>query len=90
MSLGARPKINLFHVGSTQLCVRVNEHMQGPRFRHMSKFRRWRWDKKPADCIYAQLEVIFPQELMEIFARLGGDFLAKVRRSRVGPSSGVS
>ena len=44
------------------------EHMQGARFRHMSHFRRWRTDKKPADCTYAQLEVVPPQELMEIFA----------------------
>lgn len=43
------------------------EHMQGTRFRHMSRFRRWRTDKKPADCTYAQLEVVPPQELMEIF-----------------------
>jgi ATP-dependent DNA ligase len=45
------------------------EHMQGTRFRHMSQFRRWRSDKKPSDCTYAQLEVVPPQELMEIFAR---------------------
>jgi ATP-dependent DNA ligase len=44
------------------------EHMQGARFRHMSQFRRWRTDKKPADCTYAQLEVVPPQELMAIFA----------------------
>jgi len=44
------------------------EHMQGSRFRHMSQFRRWRTDKKPADCTYAQLEVVPPQELMTIFA----------------------
>jgi ATP-dependent DNA ligase len=44
------------------------EHMQGRRFRHMSQFRRWRLDKNPRDCTYAQLEVIPPQELMEIFA----------------------
>jgi len=44
------------------------EHMQGARFRHMSHFRRWRFDKKPADCTYAQLEVVPPQELMTIFA----------------------
>jgi ATP-dependent DNA ligase len=43
------------------------EHMQGDRFRHMAQFRRWRLDKKPRDCTYAQLEVIPPQELMEIF-----------------------
>jgi ATP-dependent DNA ligase len=44
------------------------EHMQGGRFRHMSQFRRWRTDKKPSDCTYAQLEIVPPQELMEIFA----------------------
>jgi ATP-dependent DNA ligase len=44
------------------------EHMQGARFRHMSQFRRWRTDKKPSDCTYAQLEVIPPLELIEIFA----------------------
>jgi ATP-dependent DNA ligase len=44
------------------------EHMQGTRFRHMAQFRRWRTDKKPADCTYAQLEVVPPQELMAIFA----------------------
>lgn len=43
------------------------EHMQGDRFRHMSHFRRWRTDKKPNDCTYAQLEVVAPQELAAIF-----------------------
>ena len=44
------------------------DHMQGARFRHVAQFRRWRMDKKPSDCTYAQLEVVPPQELMEIFA----------------------
>ena len=44
------------------------EHMQGSRFRHMAHFRRWRLDKKPQDCTYAQLEVVPPQELSKIFA----------------------
>jgi ATP-dependent DNA ligase len=44
------------------------EHMQGARFRHMAQFRRWRTDKKPTDCTYAQLEVVPAQELMEVFA----------------------
>src|SRR5262249_57734374 len=43
------------------------EHMQGSRFRHLAQFRRWRTDKKPSDCTYAQLEVVPPQELAEIF-----------------------
>jgi ATP-dependent DNA ligase len=44
------------------------EHMQGSRFRHMAHFRRWRTDKKPADCTYAQLEIVPPHELAAIFA----------------------
>jgi ATP-dependent DNA ligase len=44
------------------------EHMQGDRFRHMAHFRRWRNDKRPRDCTYAQLEVVPPQELMAIFS----------------------
>ena len=44
------------------------EHMQGTRFRHMAHFRRWRTDKRPGDCTYAQLEVVPPHELAAIFA----------------------
>ena len=44
------------------------EHMQGDRFRHTAQFRRWRTDKKPKDCTYAQLEVVPPHELQSIFA----------------------
>lgn len=43
------------------------EHMQGDRFRHLAQFRRWRTDKTPGDCTYAQLEVVPPLELAEIF-----------------------
>jgi ATP-dependent DNA ligase len=43
------------------------EHMQGTRFRHTAQFRRWRSDKRPRDCTYAQLEVVPPQELTAIF-----------------------
>jgi ATP-dependent DNA ligase len=43
------------------------DHMQGDRFRHIAQFRRWRDDKKPKDCTYAQLEVVAPQEIEEIF-----------------------
>src|SRR5499426_1043555 len=44
------------------------DHMQGSRFRHTAQFRRWRADKKPSDCTYAQLEVVPPEELAVIFA----------------------
>jgi ATP-dependent DNA ligase len=52
-----------------ELVVQVAyDHMQGSRFRHTAQFRRWRNDKEPGDCTYAQLEVVPPQELEEIFA----------------------
>lgn len=44
------------------------DHMQGNRFRHTAQFRRWRPDKKPSDCTYAQLEVVPALELVKIFA----------------------
>ena len=52
-----------------ELVVEVTyEHMQGARFRHMSHFRRWRMDKPPRECTYAQLETVPPHELAAIFA----------------------
>jgi ATP-dependent DNA ligase len=45
----------------------VYDHMQGSRFRHIAQFRRWRPDKSPKDCTYAQLQVIPPEELLHIF-----------------------
>jgi len=43
------------------------DHLQGDRFRHTAQFRRWRVDKKPKDCTYAQLEVVPPEELASVF-----------------------
>jgi ATP-dependent DNA ligase len=44
------------------------EHMQGSRFRHTARFRRWRPDKPPRECGYEQLEVVPPIELARIFS----------------------
>lgn len=33
------------------------DHMEGARFRHVAQFVRWRPDRDPASCTYAQLEV---------------------------------
>jgi ATP-dependent DNA ligase len=32
------------------------DHMEGPRFRHTAQFVRWRPDRSPRSCTYAQLE----------------------------------
>jgi ATP-dependent DNA ligase len=51
-----------------ELVVQVAyDHMQGSRFRHTAQFRRWRPDKPPRDCTFAQLEVVPPHELATIF-----------------------
>lgn len=43
------------------------DHMQGSRFRHAARFVRWRFDKKPEDCRYDQLEVTPAYELAKVF-----------------------
>ena len=43
------------------------DNLQGNRFRHATHFKRWRPDREPASCTYAQLEVTPALELKEIF-----------------------
>jgi ATP-dependent DNA ligase len=53
-----------------ELVVQVAyDHMQGRRFRHTAQFRRWRPDKRPAECTFEQLEVVPAEELAGIFRR---------------------
>jgi ATP-dependent DNA ligase len=44
------------------------EHLQGDRFRHTARFQRWRPDRDPSSCTYAQLDVPVPVELQTIFS----------------------
>ncbi|MCL8013603.1 ATP-dependent DNA ligase [Streptomyces sp. AS02] len=45
------------------------DHMEnGVRFRHTARFRRWRPDRTPESCTYAQLEEPVRYDLAEIFA----------------------
>lgn len=44
------------------------DHMEGTRFRHTAQFRRWRPDKSPRDCTFAQLEIVPPEEVARIFS----------------------
>ena len=50
-----------------RVCEVKYDHLQGDRFRHATIFQRWRPDKQPADCTYAQLEVTAPYELAKVF-----------------------
>jgi ATP-dependent DNA ligase len=45
------------------------DHMEGPRFRHTAQFVRWRPDREPRSCTYAQLEEPVSFDLASI---LGG------------------
>jgi ATP-dependent DNA ligase len=38
------------------ICEVTYEHMEGTRFRHTAHFQRWRPDRDPRSCTYAQLE----------------------------------
>jgi len=51
-----------------RVCEVAYDHLQGDRFRHATTFRRWRPDKRPADCRYDQLEASVPFELGRIFS----------------------
>jgi ATP-dependent DNA ligase len=44
------------------------DHMEGPRFRHTAQFARWRPDREPRSCTYAQLEEPVGFDLAEILA----------------------
>ncbi|MFO0594103.1 MAG: ATP-dependent DNA ligase [Myxococcaceae bacterium] len=44
------------------------DYLQGPRFRHASTFLRWRDDKAPKDCTFAQLLPPNPFSLAKIIA----------------------
>jgi ATP-dependent DNA ligase len=50
-----------------RVCEVAYDHMQGSRFRHAAQFLRWRPDKQPDDCRYAQLEVTPAYELERVF-----------------------
>jgi ATP-dependent DNA ligase len=43
------------------------DHMEGPRFRHTTQFVRWRPDRSPRSCTYAQLAEPVSYSLSEIF-----------------------
>ena len=43
------------------------DHLQGDRFRHATSLKRWRPDRAPGSCTYAQLDTPLPAELGEIF-----------------------
>jgi ATP-dependent DNA ligase len=53
------------------VCEVSYDHLQEQRFRHGTSFRRWRPDRLPASCTYAQLDTPVPTELSLVFDALG-------------------
>ena len=47
------------------------DHMEGERFRHTAQFNRWRPDREPASCTYAQLDSPVTFSLGDIVPGLG-------------------
>jgi ATP-dependent DNA ligase len=41
--------------------------VEGGRFRHTARFVRWRPDRNPGSCDYAQLDAPVPAELHDLF-----------------------
>jgi len=48
------------------------DHMEGTRFRHTAQFNRWRPDRDPRSCTFAQLDQPVTFQLDEIIPGLGG------------------
>jgi ATP-dependent DNA ligase len=48
------------------------DHMEGERFRHTAQFNRWRPDREPSSCTFAQLEQPVTYSLGDIVPGLGG------------------
>ncbi|MDP9071623.1 MAG: ATP-dependent DNA ligase [Actinomycetota bacterium] len=53
------------------VCEVAYDHLQGDRFRHATAFRRWRPDRAPESCTYAQLAATVPEELATVFRAPG-------------------
>jgi ATP-dependent DNA ligase len=52
------------------VCEVAYDHLQEQRFRHATTFVRWRPDRDPGSCLFAQLETPVPSELSEVFGAL--------------------
>ena len=51
------------------VCEVAYDHMQGDRFRHTTRFRRWRPDREPSGCSYAQLDEPVRYDLADVLPR---------------------
>jgi ATP-dependent DNA ligase len=50
------------------VCEVAYDHMEGTRFRHTAQFRRWRPDRDPRSCTFAQLEETVQFDLTRVLS----------------------
>ncbi len=50
------------------VCEVAYDHMEGTRFRHTTRFQRWRSDRSPRSCDYSQLEEPVGYDLAQLLA----------------------
>ncbi|MFB6806348.1 ATP-dependent DNA ligase [Streptomyces sp. NPDC056387] len=55
-----------------RVCEVAYDHMEGDRFRHTAQFRRWRPDRAPESCTYAQLEEAVGYDLADVLGPPAG------------------
>ncbi len=53
------------------VCEVSYDHLQHDRFRHATSLLRWRPDRDPSSCTYAQLDTPVPMELRDVFGTKG-------------------
>ncbi len=51
-----------------RVCEVGHDHMEGDRFRHTARFKRWRPDRTPASCGYAQLDELVAYDLSDVLS----------------------
>ncbi len=58
--------LSWFPVRPERVCEVSFDHLQGQRFRHAATFLRWRTDRDPSSCSYAQVEPPHPFSLEDV------------------------
>lgn len=65
----AKKDLSWVPLSPEMVCEVGYDHMEGTRFRHTAQFKRWRPDRTPESCTYAQLERPVTYDLSSV---LGG------------------
>jgi len=64
----AQKDMSWIPLAATRVIEVKYEHMEGDRFRNVTRMQRWRADREPASCTYDQLEVVPPLAVQTVIA----------------------